>query len=101
MINLILQFGRQEDAEEFLSSLLNGLHDEMIAAIKVANQEDNSAATNGDCNNDEEAADDSGWEQVGPKNKSVITRSVVSVQSHSCDIIFDCLWDINRKTWDF
>lgn len=28
--------GRQEDAEEFLSCLLNGLHDEMIEVIKAA-----------------------------------------------------------------
>lgn len=30
------QQGKQEDAEEFLSCLLNGFHDEMIAAIEAA-----------------------------------------------------------------
>ena len=29
--------GRQEDAEEFLSCLLNGLHDEMIDIVKATN----------------------------------------------------------------
>lgn len=28
--------GRQEDAEEFLSCLLNGLHDEMIDVVKAS-----------------------------------------------------------------
>jgi ubiquitin carboxyl-terminal hydrolase 10 len=31
--------GRQEDAEEFLSCLLNGLHDEMIEVMKFSEDE--------------------------------------------------------------
>ncbi len=31
-----LQQGRQEDAEEFLSCVLNGLHDEMVSAVNAA-----------------------------------------------------------------
>ena len=27
--------GRQEDAEEFLSCVLNGIHEEMLAAVKL------------------------------------------------------------------
>jgi ubiquitin carboxyl-terminal hydrolase 10 len=69
--------GRQEDAEEFLTFLLNGLNDEMLSVLKLVN--------NNDCNNptdeenpkvskieDEEGADE--WQEVGPKNKSCITR---------------------------
>ena len=29
------QHGRQEDAEEFLTCVLNGLHDEMVAAVNL------------------------------------------------------------------
>ena len=29
------QHGRQEDAEEFLSVVLNGIHDEMVATINL------------------------------------------------------------------
>ena len=32
--------GRQEDAEEFLSFLLNGLNDEMIALLKLVEQQE-------------------------------------------------------------
>ena len=35
--------GRQEDAEEFLSCLLNGLHDEMIDILKTTDRETVSA----------------------------------------------------------
>ena len=32
--------GRQEDAEEFLTFLLNGLNDEMIALLKLVEQQE-------------------------------------------------------------
>ena len=31
----IFQHGRQEDAEEFLGSLLNGMHDELVGALAL------------------------------------------------------------------
>ena len=36
--------GRQEDAEEFLSCLLNGLHDEMLDIMKGAKEESKAPA---------------------------------------------------------
>ncbi|KAJ3086028.1 hypothetical protein HK102_013590, partial [Quaeritorhiza haematococci] len=54
--------GRQEDAEEFLGFLLNGLHEELLALQKRSGkppQENNSDDT---------------WIEVGPKNKTMVTR---------------------------
>ncbi|XP_794239.4 ubiquitin carboxyl-terminal hydrolase 10 isoform X1 [Strongylocentrotus purpuratus] len=88
--SLSVKHGRQEDAEEFLSCLLNGLHDEMTSLIQLYNGEDvqandskqngpassSVAVANGDVGNGhpEEGSDDDEWEQVGPRNKTSITR---------------------------
>ncbi|KAI4489830.1 hypothetical protein M0804_004012 [Polistes exclamans] len=64
--------GRQEDAEEFLSCLLNGINDEMLELIKLVNNEPNpnsNAETNINYNHAEEE-----WKVMGPKNKGSITR---------------------------
>lgn len=64
--------GRQEDAEEFLSCLLNGINDEMLELIKLVNNDQNvtnNIESNINYNNGEEE-----WKVMGPKNKGSITR---------------------------
>jgi len=63
--------GRQEDAEEFLGFLLDGLHEEFLAAIKKAepkNQQSDKACVKGNQKEDD-------WMEVGRKNKTSITRT--------------------------
>lgn len=99
MIKNDAQRGHQEDAEEFLSSVLNGLNEEMIHLSKLLD-ETNEKKTNGYSSSDKSASmdselddqlglchdvDDDGvqdssndiWHEVGnSKHKSLPTRSV-------------------------
>lgn len=80
--------GKQEDAEEFLSSVLNGLHDEIVSLFKymekTANGDTNSVTANGHTIDDEindsrsnsEDNDSNLWNVVGPRHKILPTRSV-------------------------
>ncbi|KAL6422080.1 hypothetical protein ACFW04_010855 [Cataglyphis niger] len=64
--------GRQEDAEEFLSCLLNGINDEMLELMKLVNNDQNAITNtenNVSCGHDEEE-----WQVMGPKNKGAVTR---------------------------
>ncbi|XP_067130896.1 ubiquitin carboxyl-terminal hydrolase 10 [Centruroides vittatus] len=79
--------GQQEDAEEFLSCILNGLHEEMLSVMKSL-QNHNTHACNGNITinghldeNEEEA-----WQLIGPKNKSMVTRTASISQSPISDI---------------
>jgi len=70
--------GRQEDAEEFLTCLLNGLSDEMLAMMKLADEQSVAETpTNGPPS--EDTADD--WQEVGAKGKSCVTRRVANGSS--------------------
>ncbi|KAI8066849.1 hypothetical protein BC940DRAFT_257458 [Gongronella butleri] len=56
--------GRQEDAEEFLCFLLDGLHEEMVAVLKQQAEK-----------REEEERKNSQWMEVGPKNKTTSIRT--------------------------
>ena len=64
--------GRQEDAEEFLTFLLNGLNDEMLALLKLLVDEEVPDQEK----EDEDDDDNSEWHEVGARNKSLLTRRV-------------------------
>ena len=74
--------GRQEDAEEFLTCLLNGLSDEMTEQIKLVESERNDGDEEGEMQGDErenggeEEEEEEGWQEVGAKGKSCVTRRV-------------------------
>uniref|UniRef100_A0A3Q3GM34 Ubiquitin carboxyl-terminal hydrolase n=1 Tax=Labrus bergylta TaxID=56723 RepID=A0A3Q3GM34_9LABR len=83
--------GRQEDAEEYLGFTLNGLHEEMLALKKlISPQEEKAPTPNGpesqsgveedDADKEEEGSEDE-WEQVGPRNKTSITRQADFVRT--------------------
>ncbi|CAO3624853.1 unnamed protein product [Cunninghamella echinulata] len=64
--------GRQEDAEEFLCFLLDGLHEEMVSVVKEQMEkheaeERKRLQVNGNNQN--------GWMEVGPKNKTATLRT--------------------------
>lgn len=89
--------GRQEDAEEYLGYVLNGLHEEMLSLKKLLYPQ-NDKISNGPETppaNDEEDTNQHGnqgegsdeeWEQVGPRNKSSVTRQADFVQTPITDI---------------
>ncbi|CDQ61868.1 unnamed protein product [Oncorhynchus mykiss] len=87
--------GRQEDAEEYLGFTLNGLHEEMLALEKlISPQEEKAPTPNGpesqsgvdDAAADKEEGSEDEWEQVGPRNKTSITRQADFVRTPITDI---------------
>merc|ERR1719411_862957 len=84
--------GRQEDAEEFLTFLLNGLNDEMIALLKLVEpqerdniNESDELQDNDGYEREEDDGNDEEWREVGPRGtKSCVTRRVDKIESGSC-----------------
>ncbi|XP_064467377.1 ubiquitin carboxyl-terminal hydrolase 10-like [Ornithodoros turicata] len=78
--------GKQEDAEEFLSFVLNGLHDEMVALMRTVQN-----GVNGQCNGSpdgdhhrkelEEDSEGGAWRTMGHRNKNMVTRTAESLAS--------------------
>ncbi|XP_049810199.1 ubiquitin carboxyl-terminal hydrolase 10-A-like isoform X1 [Schistocerca nitens] len=70
--------GRQEDAEEFLSCLLNALNDEMQELMKLVQDNSQTNLSNGDIANGDagqsQDEDETAWKEMGPKNRGSITR---------------------------
>ncbi|EAQ85758.1 hypothetical protein CHGG_07011 [Chaetomium globosum CBS 148.51] len=75
--------GHQEDAQEFLGFLLEGLHDECAQVMRAAPNSTASTAppspTSSRANESVEGTDD--WLEVGPRQRSAVTRS--SGHSHT------------------
>lgn len=66
---------RQEDAQEFLSFVMDRMHDELLKL------EGNLSNSNGGRLPLVSSSEDDGWETVGPKNKSAVTRTQSFVPS--------------------
>uniref|UniRef100_A0A914XHD0 ubiquitinyl hydrolase 1 n=1 Tax=Plectus sambesii TaxID=2011161 RepID=A0A914XHD0_9BILA len=79
--------GRQEDAEELLLALLNGLHEEMIALMEMDSPRGPSNSdphlTNGHASDDSQPAqpETDEWQQVLPGKKHPITRQTVTTET--------------------
>lgn len=108
-----LKWGQQEDLEEFLGYLLDGLHEEFIESIKslstteieslvqsitdlelkslIQNALDILVKTNGSSEVLEKDAEDDGWHEVG-SNKKIAAKRTVEVKPSPITLLFGGLF---------
>lgn len=78
--------GHQQDAEEFLGFLLEGLHDECVYVMRRSEDTSSVATTISSQENGVDqavAAGDKGWLEVGPKQRAAVTRDSGSISLES------------------
>ncbi|MCJ1405233.1 hypothetical protein MMC11_008460 [Xylographa trunciseda] len=80
--------GHQQDAEEFLGFLLEEMHDECAKIMKSSASKAGSTDYHIDDDavstmTDHATSDESGWLEVGPKQKAAITRSSGMIDTES------------------
>lgn len=75
-----MQRGHQEDAEEFLGFLLDGLHEEFLQSVQEANSDRTPSQKEQIPSSDSGATTDE-WLEVGKKQKTVITRTSTITES--------------------
>lgn len=68
--------GHQQDAEEFLNFFLDVLHEECVAAVKTGEGTSQGSAIRPNNTDTPSQEDDSGWLEVGHKQKTAITRNI-------------------------
>lgn len=78
--------GQQEDAEEFLSFILNGMQEEMAKIMKNYEKKNNlnmntETKENGDASESEEE-----WQVIGSKHKGMVTRKVAEHKTPISDL---------------
>lgn len=79
--------GQQEDAEEFLSFILNSMHEEMVKIIKHYEKNTNikpeeEIKENGDVSDGEEE-----WQVIGSKHKGMVTSKVAEHKTPISDLL--------------
>lgn len=67
---------RQEDAQEFLSFMMDQMHDELLKLDGLTVSKSTVVST----------AEDDGWETIGPKNKSAVTTTQSLIPSELSSI---------------
>ncbi|MQM00701.1 hypothetical protein Taro_033443 [Colocasia esculenta] len=80
---------RQEDAQEFLSFVMDRMHDELLKLDGNCNVLKSSLVS---------SVEDDGWETVGPKNRSAVTRTQSFVPSDLSEIFGGQLRSVVKAT---
>ncbi|PIA19028.1 cysteine proteinase [Coemansia reversa NRRL 1564] len=63
--------GQQEDAQEFMNYLINGIHEEMAGVLQMQHRQKEAEQTPA---SDSHENSSTGWVEVGPNNRTILMR---------------------------